>query len=112
MTEIILEFHEIKRIHDYLNISSKKNDTTTPKIKSIIHSMEQSKNPVCKIIVEEKHSTNHHTIVAFLKECKLNDWDLDSDDIEHILKGECDYVRDSNTLIPDEETNKILGDES
>jgi|APSaa5957512535_1039671.scaffolds.fasta_scaffold05881_5 hypothetical protein len=54
MTGIILEFYEVKRIYDYLKISSKKNDTTLPKTKSIIQSLEQCNNPVCKIIVEDK----------------------------------------------------------
>jgi len=53
MMEKILEFHEIKRIHDYLIVSSKKNDFTLPKIKSIITQMQNFNHPVCKIIVEE-----------------------------------------------------------
>ena len=51
MIEQTLELHEIKKIHDYPSISSKKNDTTLPKIKSIIAQMQKSKHPVCKIIV-------------------------------------------------------------
>ncbi len=55
MMEQTLEFYELKRIHDYIDISSKKNDTTLlSKIKSIIDSMNDSKYPGCKIIVEEK----------------------------------------------------------
>ncbi len=54
MTGIILEFHELKRIYDYLKITSKKNDATLPKIKPVTHSMVQSKNPPCKIIAEEQ----------------------------------------------------------
>ena len=52
----ILNHHEIKRIYDYLNISSKKNDTTLPKIKRILGYMNNSNLPVCKIIAEEKSS--------------------------------------------------------
>lgn len=48
-----LEYYELKRIYDYLNISSKKHDTTLPKIKLILQSMEQANNPSCKIIVED-----------------------------------------------------------
>ena len=52
----ILEFDELKRIADYLELSSKKDDTTLPKIKSIIQHMQDSKHhhPVCKITVEEE----------------------------------------------------------
>ena len=49
----ILEFHELKRIHDYLSIASKKNDTILSKIKLIVAEMQNSKHPVCKIIVED-----------------------------------------------------------
>jgi len=54
---ISLEYHEVKRIYDYLSISSRKNDTTLPKVKSILKHLEESKHPssaVCKITVEEK----------------------------------------------------------
>jgi len=37
-----------------IGISSKKNNSTLPKIKSIIAEMQKLDNPVCKIIVEEK----------------------------------------------------------
>jgi hypothetical protein len=49
-----LEYHEVKRIYDYLNISSKKHDITVPKIKIILDSMNEFSHPVCQIIVEEK----------------------------------------------------------
>lgn len=49
-------------------------------------------------------------IVGFLKECKLYNWD--SDDIAHLINGKCDYMRNSNVLIPDEESVKILEDAS
>ncbi len=52
MTGIILEFYELKRIWNYLKISTKKNDTTLPKIKEILDSMEKHNRPVCKIVVE------------------------------------------------------------
>ena len=57
---IILEFHELQRIHDYLKISSRKKDDTLLKIKSIIMQMQDSKNrrPVCKITVDEKSTMN------------------------------------------------------
>ena len=42
---IILEFHELQRIHDYLKISSRKKDDTLLKIKSIIMQMQDSKKP-------------------------------------------------------------------
>jgi len=55
MMEQTLEFYELNRIHDYIDIDSKKDDTTLlSKIKSIIDSMNDSKYPVCKIIVGEK----------------------------------------------------------
>lgn len=50
----ILDYHETKRIYDYLNIASLKNDTTLPKIKRILDYMIDSNHPVCKIIAEEK----------------------------------------------------------
>ena len=34
----------------------------------------------------------------FLQECIDNDWDLDVDDIKHILALDFAYVRDSNTV--------------
>jgi len=37
-------------------------------------------------------------ITIFLVECKNNNWDLDSDDIEHVLKGDFEYVRKINTI--------------
>ncbi len=33
----------------------------------------------------------------FLQECIDKDWDLDIDDIKHILNLDFDYVRNSNT---------------
>ena len=35
-------------------------------------------------------------IVLFLNECRINNWELDSDDIEHILYEDFDYVRKQN----------------
>ena len=52
-SETILEFHELKRIYDYLAISSKKNDTLLPKIKSVIAQMQECHHPFCRITVEE-----------------------------------------------------------
>ena len=39
----------------------------------------------------------HFKIVDFLNEVEEQNWELDSDDIRHILKMDFDYVRKSNT---------------
>jgi len=38
----------------------------------------------------------NNNIVEFLDECRLKNWELDSDDITHILVGDFDYVRKQN----------------
>lgn len=35
--------------------------------------------------------------MSFLWLCVKNDWDLDSDEIKHVLDGDFAYVRDANT---------------
>ena len=45
----------------------------------------------------ESQAELHFKIVDFLNECEEQDWELDSDDIRHILKLDFDYVRKSNT---------------
>lgn len=47
-------------------------------------------------------------ILAFLQECEKNYWDLDSDDISHVLSLDFDYIRKQEELISKEETEEIL----
>ncbi len=54
MNEILLEFHELKEIANYLKIAVRKGNTTSPKIQAVVSLMESGRNPVCKISVEEK----------------------------------------------------------
>jgi|APSaa5957512535_1039671.scaffolds.fasta_scaffold17455_1 hypothetical protein len=53
MTGIILEFYELEKIYYQCKISSRKNDSITPKLKRILDAMKKSQNPVCTITVEE-----------------------------------------------------------
>lgn len=41
--------------------------------------------------------TANEEIISFLHECINHEWDLDTDDIKHILDLDFDYVRDVNT---------------
>jgi|SaaInlV_200m_DNA_6_1039755.scaffolds.fasta_scaffold02125_8 hypothetical protein len=54
MTVEILEYHELEKLHYKSKISSRKNDTTVPKLQRSLDSMKQFKNQICKIIVEEQ----------------------------------------------------------
>lgn len=44
----------------------------------------------------------------FLQECLDNGWDLDVDDIKHILDLDFQYVRDANTIVHTYEMTKTL----
>ncbi len=44
----------------------------------------------------------------FLQECIDNDWDLDVDDIKHILDHDFQYVRDANTIANTYENADIM----
>lgn len=37
-------------------------------------------------------------IIDFLNECEEQDWELDADDIKHILNNDFDYIRKQNTV--------------
>jgi hypothetical protein len=41
----------------------------------------------------------HFQIVDFLNECEEENWELDNDDIRHILQLDFDYVRKENKEI-------------
>lgn len=41
---------------------------------------------------------NQEEIVSFLIECVDKDYELDKDDIEHILKGDFNYIRKQHQL--------------
>jgi len=51
--EVPLEYHELEKFYYYLKIASRKHDTTVPKIKTAIDSMNNFKHPICKITVED-----------------------------------------------------------
>lgn len=38
-------------------------------------------------------------IVDFLNECYYEEWELDADDIKHILQLDFDYVRKQNKVV-------------
>ena len=38
-------------------------------------------------------------VANFLQECLDNKWDLDDDDIKHILDLDFQYIRDANTIV-------------
>ncbi len=47
-------------------------------------------------------------ISNFLQECLDNDWDLDVDDIKHILDQDFKYVRDGNTFVKTYENADVM----
>ncbi len=64
-----------------------------------------------KTIVKDGQIQNRPELVlAFLQECENNSWDLDSDDISHVLSLDFDYIRKQNELISDKEAQEILKD--
>ena len=64
---------------------------------------EQSPIEVVISIMKEDYPTttqvmiNWHGIIDFLNECEEQDWELDSDDIRHILKLDFEYIRKQNS---------------
>ena len=54
LMEKILEFHELDWIYALVTIAARKNNTTVPKLKSLLQEMRKLDKPICKIIVEEK----------------------------------------------------------
>lgn len=40
----------------------------------------------------------YNELYEFLSECRTNDWELDSDDISHILAGDFDYIRKQHII--------------
>lgn len=60
------------------------------------------------IKVKECQADDFNKIVMFLVECRKNNWELDTDDIGHVLALDFDYVRKQEELIPKEETEEIL----
>ena len=55
----------------------------------------EAKHSKCEILAKyiEDGTTTNDKIVDFLNECEEQDYQLDSDDIRHILNLDFDYVR-------------------
>lgn len=49
--------------------------------------------------VDKKVFDKYLDIVFFLDECQENDYELDSDDIKHIIRGDFEYVRKQYQII-------------
>lgn len=60
---------------------------------------QEAKKSKCEILSKyiEEGNTNNDKIVDFLNEVQEQDWELDADDIKHILNLDFKYVRDENT---------------
>jgi uncharacterized membrane protein len=54
----------------------------------------------CTLIHKSKTEGNY--FVDCLNECKTKGYDLDTDDIQHILDGDFEYVRKANTIAVDD----------
>jgi len=55
-----------------------------------------------------ENSDKAKAIVEFLEECVVHNWDLDTDEIKHVLKQDFEHVRNCGMDAPEDSTANML----